>query len=78
LFIQLYANLLFSDNEILDFDWECYKDQYVVFQSEHLDDQAYLEYLNKISYKIQEEQILGQNEIYYYVKEGSVWGGALK
>jgi len=67
-----------ADKKILDFDWECCKDQYVVFQSEYIDDQAYLEYLKKVSYRIQEERILGQNKICYYVKEGNVWVGTLK
>lgn len=64
-----------NDKDITKFRCSCYKDQYVQFQSEFEDDEIYLAFLKKKAYRIQEEIILGQKEICYYIKEGNIWVG---
>lgn len=64
--------------QIGDFNWQCHKDQYIVFESEHIYDKEYLKYVRKRAYKIEEMQISGQKETCYYIREGNVWIGSLE
>lgn len=60
------------------FSWELYKDEFVIFESENLDDQRYLNFIKKKAYKLQEEKVLEQDEVCIYVRQGNVWVGSLE
>ncbi len=54
-----------------------YKDQYVVFSSDYVEEPEYINYIKKKAYKMQDEKILGNNETCYYIRDGNVWVGSM-
>ena len=89
--INYYLNLFEKDNnrqfpyeeysisgiDLKDFNWVLYKDQYVVFESEHTDEPEYLNYIKKRAAKVPQEKVLGNDETCYYIRSGNIWVGSM-
>lgn len=67
-----------DDNNLSEFEWDLHKDQYIVYESEHDDEERVLNYIKQRAYKVEQEKILSNIETCYYIRQGNIWVGSLK
>lgn len=71
-----YEKYKINGIDLTEFIWLLKKDQYIVYSSDFIDDEKYLQHIKKKAYKIRNEKILDTDETCYYVREGDVWIGS--